>query len=279
MGRTVVSERARQGHQAALDGGRRAGQFIDEKTPPIVKQRLGEFADAADRYAQAIEDATPPAVKEKLAQAGAAIDKIPQPVKHGMAGAAAAAILAPIAAPAILGGIYGIAAAGPVAGGVFAGIQAGGGAIAAGSSLAVVQSIAMGGALPLIGAISAGGIGGVVGGGGSWIARRVRGRQSEGGEGDDGSGNDDDPEEKRFSVPDDTDTNSKLPRDLALKFLRDEEFVEKSTLDDTAIITCTACNTTVWTETEKDEGDLEPGLGAWIYHEERCDHIHARAHL
>ncbi|KAJ7778920.1 hypothetical protein B0H16DRAFT_1448468 [Mycena metata] len=86
----------------------------------------------------------------------------PAPVKYGVPAAVGAAVLAvPLAAP-ILGGIYGIGAAGPVAGGVFAGIQAGG-AVVAGSSWAVVQSIAMGAALPAIGVVSTGAIGGAVG--------------------------------------------------------------------------------------------------------------------
>ncbi|KAK7685275.1 hypothetical protein QCA50_011638 [Cerrena zonata] len=63
--------------------------------------------------------------------------------------------LAPLLAPAVLG-IVGFGAAGPIAGGIAAGIQAGIGAnVAAGSAFAVAQSVAMGGALPAIGYISA----------------------------------------------------------------------------------------------------------------------------
>ncbi|KAJ7710671.1 hypothetical protein B0H17DRAFT_4310 [Mycena rosella] len=70
--------------------------------------------------------------------------------------------------------MYGIGAAGPVAGGAFAGIQASG-AVVAGSSWAVVQSVAMGGALPLIGTVSAGAIGGAVGAAGGAVASHARG--------------------------------------------------------------------------------------------------------
>ncbi|KAJ7778972.1 hypothetical protein B0H16DRAFT_1448520 [Mycena metata] len=84
------------------------------------------------------------------AQAAAAL---PAPVKYSVPAAVGAAVLAvPLTAP-ILGGIYGISAAGPVAGG----------AVVAGSSWAVVQSIVMGAALPAIGVVSAGAIGGPVG--------------------------------------------------------------------------------------------------------------------
>jgi hypothetical protein len=87
----------------------------------------------------------------------------------GVAGATGAVILVPVAAPAILGGLFGIGAAGPIAGGAFAGIQAGG-AVAAGGSWAVIQSIAMGGALPTIGAVGAGVIGGGVAAAGRAVA-------------------------------------------------------------------------------------------------------------
>ena len=70
---------------------------------------------------------------------------LPAPVKYGVLGAAGAAVLAAPLAPVILGGMYGIGAVGPVAGGAFAGIQASG-AVVAGSSWAIVQSVAMGGA-------------------------------------------------------------------------------------------------------------------------------------
>ncbi|KAJ6474763.1 hypothetical protein C8R45DRAFT_381999 [Mycena sanguinolenta] len=114
------------------------------------------------------------AAGEKLGQAAGAVNALPAPVKYGVLGVTGAAVLAgPLAAP-ILGGIYGIGAAGPVAGGAFAGIQAGG-AVAAGSSWAVIQSVAMGGALPFIGTFSAGAIGGAVGAASGAIARLARG--------------------------------------------------------------------------------------------------------
>lgn len=76
------------------------------------------------------------------------------------------------------------------------------------------------------------------------------------------------------------DTNSRLTRDQAMRFLRAEDFVDQSTLGaDAVVITCTACKNTVWTEREDGGGDLEPGLGSWIYHEERCPGIRARARL
>ncbi|KAH8085995.1 hypothetical protein BXZ70DRAFT_556654 [Cristinia sonorae] len=60
-------------------------------------------------------------------------------------------ILAPIVAPAALS-IIGFGAAGPVAGSIAAGIQAGfGGVVTAGGWFATAQSVAMGGALPVVG--------------------------------------------------------------------------------------------------------------------------------
>ncbi|KIY64350.1 hypothetical protein CYLTODRAFT_425281 [Cylindrobasidium torrendii FP15055 ss-10] len=67
----------------------------------------------------------------------------PNSLLYNVAGATAAAIIAPIAAPAILGGIVGTAAAGPIAGGLFAGIHTG--------TLPVVGSL---GALAIGGAAS-----------------------------------------------------------------------------------------------------------------------------
>ncbi|KAJ7874484.1 hypothetical protein B0H14DRAFT_2717964 [Mycena olivaceomarginata] len=131
-------------------------------------------ADGVHRGAHAIQDTTPPAVKERLGQAAGVVNTLPAPVKYGALGVAGAAVLVgPLTAP-ILGGIYGIGAAGPVAGGAFAGIQAGG-AVAAGSSWAVIQSAAMGGALPFIGTVSAGAIGGAVGAASGAITRLARG--------------------------------------------------------------------------------------------------------
>ncbi|KIY64355.1 hypothetical protein CYLTODRAFT_425285 [Cylindrobasidium torrendii FP15055 ss-10] len=104
----------------------------------------------------------------------------PNPI-YPIAGAAAAAIIAPIAAPAILGGIFGITALGPVSGLLFAGIQSSG-AVVALSGWATVQSIAMGGALPLAGYLGAGVIGGAAG-------AAVGAGHGNNGNGNDGGGN------------------------------------------------------------------------------------------
>ncbi|KAJ7437999.1 hypothetical protein B0H11DRAFT_596027 [Mycena galericulata] len=169
-----VGVHAQRGGQAAVVGVRRGAQFVEDATPPVVKEKIGAAADTARRGAQAIEDATPPAVKQKIGQASVFIDTLPAPVTYGVLGAAGAAVLVAPLAPAILGGIYGIGAAGPVAGGAFAGIQASG-AVVAGSSWAAIQSIAMGGALPLIGTVSAGAIGGAAGVVGGAVASHARG--------------------------------------------------------------------------------------------------------
>ncbi|KAF7335613.1 hypothetical protein MVEN_02216000 [Mycena venus] len=169
-----VGGHAQRGGQAAVAGVRRGARFVEDATPPVVKEKFGDAADTARRGALAIENATPPAVKQKIGQASAFIDALPGPVKYGALGVAGAAVLAGPLAPPILGGIYGIGAAGPVAGGAFAGIQASG-AVVAGSSWAVVQSVAMGGALPLIGTVSAGAIGGAVGAASGAVASHARG--------------------------------------------------------------------------------------------------------
>ncbi|KAJ6535672.1 hypothetical protein B0H19DRAFT_1383138 [Mycena capillaripes] len=157
-----VGGRAQRGAQAAVVGVRRSAQFAEDATPPVVKEKYSDAAHVARRCTQAIEDATPPTVKQKLGQASEIFGALPAPVKYGVVGVTGAALLAGPLAPPILGGMYGIGAAGPVAGGAFAGIQASG-AVVAGSSWAVVQSVAMGGALPFIGTFSAGAIGGAVG--------------------------------------------------------------------------------------------------------------------
>jgi hypothetical protein len=69
----------------------------------------------------------------------------------GMLGAGAA----PLLAPAVLG-VIGFGALGPVAGGIAASIQSGIGSVIAGSGFSVAQSVAMGGALPVIGYVVAG---------------------------------------------------------------------------------------------------------------------------
>ncbi|KAJ7682032.1 hypothetical protein DFH06DRAFT_1160039 [Mycena polygramma] len=79
------------------------------------------------------------------------------------------AIVAPLAAPAVLG-IVGFSEIGPVAGGFAAAAQAGIGNVVAGSPFAVAQCVAMGGALPAIGYVGAGGIAGLFGGFFGWIA-------------------------------------------------------------------------------------------------------------
>ncbi|KAG6901521.1 hypothetical protein C0995_010895 [Termitomyces sp. Mi166 len=70
-------------------------------------------------------------------------------IKQGLSGAAGflivGVILTPLAVVPVLG-LVGFSAAGPVAGTMAAGIQAGMGSVAAGSSFALAQSIAMGGA-------------------------------------------------------------------------------------------------------------------------------------
>ncbi|KAJ6550387.1 hypothetical protein DFH09DRAFT_1281321 [Mycena vulgaris] len=169
-----VGGHAQQGGHAAVVGVRRGAQFVEDATPPVVKEKIGDAADAARRCAQAIEDATPPTVKQKIGQASVFIDTLPAPVKYGALGVAGAAVLAAPLAPAILGGMYGIGAAGPVAGGAFAKVQASG-AVVAGSSWAVVQSVAMGCALPFIGTVSAGAIGGAVGAASGALASHARG--------------------------------------------------------------------------------------------------------
>ncbi|KAJ6526903.1 hypothetical protein DFH09DRAFT_1187443 [Mycena vulgaris] len=94
--------------------------------------------------------------------------------------------------------MYGIGAAGPVAGGAFAGIQASG-AVVAGSSWTVVQSVAMGGALPFIGTASAGAIGGAVGAASGAVASHARGTNgtdAAAGSDDGGPGGEGQPDEK-----------------------------------------------------------------------------------
>ncbi|KAJ7856889.1 hypothetical protein B0H13DRAFT_2078101 [Mycena leptocephala] len=193
-----VGGHAQRGGQAAVVGVRCGARFVEDATPPVVKEKIGDAADAARRCAQAIEDATPPTVKQKIGQASVFIDTLPAPVKYGVLGVTGAAVLAAPLAPAILGGMYGIGAAGPVAGGAFAGIQASG-AVVAGSSWAVVQSVAMGGALPLIGTVSAGAIGGAVGAASGAVAGHVRGTNgtdTAAGSDDGGPGGDGQPDEK-----------------------------------------------------------------------------------
>ncbi|KAJ7466339.1 hypothetical protein FB451DRAFT_412342 [Mycena latifolia] len=193
-----VGDHAQRGGQAAVVGVRRGAQFVDDATPPAVKEKFGDAADAARRCAQVIEDATPPTVKRTIGQASVFIDTLPAPLKYGVLGVAGAAVLAAPLAPPILGGMYGIGAAGPVAGGTFAGIQASG-AVVAGSSWAVVQSVAMGGALPLIGTVSAGAIGGAVGAAGGAVvshARGTNGTDAVASSDDGGPGGDGQPDEK-----------------------------------------------------------------------------------
>ncbi|KAJ7754005.1 hypothetical protein B0H16DRAFT_1543052 [Mycena metata] len=169
-----VGGQVQRGGEAAVVGLRRGAQFVEDATPPVVKEKISHAADAARRGAQAIDNATPPAVKQKLGQASAFIETLPAPVKYGALAATGAAVLVAPLAPAILGGVYGIGAAGPVAGGTFAGIQAGG-AVVAGGSWAAIQSIAMGGALPAAGFFGASAIGGAVGAAGGAVASRVSG--------------------------------------------------------------------------------------------------------
>ncbi|KAL0956827.1 hypothetical protein HGRIS_002938 [Hohenbuehelia grisea] len=78
-----------------------------------------------------------------------------------VAGAAAAggALIAPVAAPAVLG-LVGFGAAGPVAGTMAAAMQASIGNVVLGSAFAGAQSVAMGGALPVVGTAIAAGISG-----------------------------------------------------------------------------------------------------------------------
>ncbi|KAF9510472.1 hypothetical protein BS47DRAFT_1487401 [Hydnum rufescens UP504] len=89
-------------------------------------------------------------------------------------GAILSATIAPVAAPVVLGvvgfGAEGVAAAKADAlnstistGSVAAGIQAGIGNVAAGSLFAGAQSVAAGGALPMIGTVISAGIGAVTG--------------------------------------------------------------------------------------------------------------------
>ncbi|KAI0039764.1 hypothetical protein FA95DRAFT_1612312 [Auriscalpium vulgare] len=79
----------------------------------------------------------------------------------GLVGLAVGAIVTPIVAPAVVS-VFGFGAAGPVAGSLAAGIQSGLGSVAVGSSFAIVQSIGMGGAMPLVGLICGAAIVGVV---------------------------------------------------------------------------------------------------------------------
>lgn len=76
-------------------------------------------------------------------------------------GAIAGAVLAPVVAPAALG-VIGFGAAGPVAGSIAALIQSSIGNVAAGSLFAMAQSVAMGGALPLLGYATGAAAGGAV---------------------------------------------------------------------------------------------------------------------
>ncbi|KAK7685295.1 hypothetical protein QCA50_011658 [Cerrena zonata] len=69
--------------------------------------------------------------------------------------AAVGACVAPFLAPPALG-VVGFSAAGPVAGSMAAGLQAGMGNVVAGSAFSVAQSVAIGGALPVIGYIASG---------------------------------------------------------------------------------------------------------------------------
>ncbi|GLB39209.1 putative interferon-induced 6-16 family protein [Lyophyllum shimeji] len=77
-------------------------------------------------------------------------------LKAAAAGAAVGAAVTPVAAAPVLG-LVGFGAGGPAAGSIAAGIQAGLGNVAASSSFALAQSIAMGGAaVPLAGVVAGG---------------------------------------------------------------------------------------------------------------------------
>ncbi|KAJ7763305.1 hypothetical protein B0H16DRAFT_1883696 [Mycena metata] len=210
-----VGGQVQRGGEAAVVGLRRAAQFVEDTTPPVVREKIGDAAEAARRGVQAIDDATPPAVKQKLGEAAAFIETLPAPVKYGALAATGAAVLAAPLAPAILGGVYGIGAAGPVAGGTFAGIQAGG-AVVAGSSWAVIQSIAMGGALPAVGVLGASAIGGAVGAAGGAVASHVSGATAGSDSGGPGGGpraddRDDVGAEERAEIEEEEGVDSTLP--------------------------------------------------------------------
>ncbi|CAL1709427.1 unnamed protein product [Somion occarium] len=76
----------------------------------------------------------------------------------------------PLLAPAVVS-VVGFSPAGPVAGSLAAAAQAGMGNVVAGSSFAIVQSIGMGGAVPIIGQV----VGGAIVGSAAYIAAVVRG--------------------------------------------------------------------------------------------------------
>ncbi|KAF9459708.1 hypothetical protein BDZ94DRAFT_1267483 [Collybia nuda] len=122
----------------------------------------------------------------------------------GVAGGVAGAAVVPVAAPAVLG-LVGFGGSGPIAGSLAAIIQSSIGSVVAGSPFAIAQSIAMGGAVPLVGFV----IGGAIAAGAAVTAvRMLRGGPHDNnsdlnGPGDDdpqdgpgGDSEDDDPPEK-----------------------------------------------------------------------------------
>ncbi|KAK0204557.1 hypothetical protein DFS33DRAFT_1382454 [Desarmillaria ectypa] len=94
-------------------------------------------------------------------------------------GVIAGVALTPVIVPSILG-LFGFGAAGPVAGGLAAGIQSGIGNVAAGSFFALVQSMAMGGAIPAGLYVASGVIGGITGWLVDWLVDWFQGGKPEG---------------------------------------------------------------------------------------------------
>ncbi|KAK0470045.1 uncharacterized protein EV420DRAFT_1634481 [Desarmillaria tabescens] len=93
---------------------------------------------------------------------------MPSPPQNWIIGAAVGVVLAPVIVPPALG-LVGFSAAGPVAGTFAAAAQSGIGNVAAGSTFAVVQSMAMGGAIPAGVYAVSGIIGGIAGWAGGWF--------------------------------------------------------------------------------------------------------------
>ncbi|TFL00188.1 hypothetical protein BDV98DRAFT_121805 [Pterulicium gracile] len=91
-----------------------------------------------------------------------------------VAGVVGGAVITPPLAPLVVG-LVGFGPGGVVAGSTAAAIQAGIGNVVAGGAFAGAQAVGAGAAVPLVGQA----IGGLLVGGGTYIARRFRGERAE----------------------------------------------------------------------------------------------------
>jgi len=81
----------------------------------------------------------------------------------GLLLAVAGAGAAVVAAPYVIGAVIGVTAAGPLATGLFAAYQASGAAVGAGTAMAGLQSVAMGGAMSSLATTVTAAVGGLGG--------------------------------------------------------------------------------------------------------------------